>query len=146
MISYEMPRFGAIVGITSALFNLIICFLRRKGVEHGHQFYKNMSAKTCASLAAAISVVPLYFGLQTKELTLLTTLFYPLALRCFSDKLIQERFLPNWGRKGEFLAYILITFRMIQTFMFEDMSSTKAFTNMVNFYCQWNGVESRVYA
>jgi hypothetical protein len=59
----DIVRFGFIIGITATTFHAVLCLLRRLGKKKGYRFALNMGRKLAMILAAAVSALPLVYGL-----------------------------------------------------------------------------------
>ena len=56
-----------------------------------------------------ISALPI-LGLRNNEQVLLKLLFFPVAWRCFWQKIVNKRIVPRVERHGEILAYMTFSF------------------------------------
>ena len=66
--------------------------------------FRKLTTQMKAFIAAMISVIPLFIGLQDKEKNLMKLFFFPLAFRCLSNKTIEIGLVPR-PKHGDILAY-----------------------------------------
>ena len=100
----DAPRFGAAIGAATALFHIIVCLLKRLEKNLDKKSYRKLSSRMKAFIAAMVSVIPMYIGLQEKEKNLMKLFFFPLAFRCLSNKTIEIGLVPR-PNHGDILAY-----------------------------------------
>ena len=141
---YEIPRFGAAFGVAGALVQIVIWFLRRYAKKMGNKWPFKLSDKHAYFLAALLCSLPITFGLNAAELNLAKLLFFPLAWRCLSDKVLQKGLVPN-VRHGDIIVYMLVCFFCSYTFMMEKSSCPPALHKMVKSYCLEDRFEGRSY-
>ena len=122
----EIPRAGLVVGISSALFHLTMCFLRRLS-----KIYKLKLSKSKAALVSVLAAtIPLILGLQKSEITILKLIAYPLAFQCLTQKLLGLGLLPNIKR-GDILAYMIVTTPLVFCYINEG-GSGKSVQTMID--------------
>ena len=66
-----------------------------------------MNQRQASFIAGLISAIPLAFGFDAKEQNLLKLFIYPLALRCFGDKMLELGYLPTLPY-GSILSYMAV--------------------------------------
>ena len=120
-LKYAVPKFGATFGFAGAFFHLTICCLRRLGKRSGQKWFLNMSERKACFIAACACALPIVFGLQKSELNLAKLVFFPLAWRCISNKLLEVGFVPKF-KGGDVLAYMLVGFVVTYAYMLESSS------------------------
>jgi hypothetical protein len=139
----EIVRFGLTIGITAVTFHAVLCLLRRIGKSRGVRFALNMGRKLAMIIAAMVASLPLLYGLQAGELNLLKLIFYPLAFRCFVDKMIELGWLKTF-KHGDILAYVLVNLFVAFTYTQERQSCPPSLFNMVEVYSQMGKPEFRL--
>ena len=90
----EVPKFGVTLGVTAAFYHSIICLMKRMNKLIKDRQYLNLTKKSMCTLAAFMSGMFLSANLANGEKNLLKLLFYPLAFRCLSDKLLEIGLVP----------------------------------------------------
>ena len=143
-LRYDVPRFGVTFGLAAALFHLAICLLRRLGKRSGTKWPLKMSDVQAYFVAAFACSFPIVFGLQKNELSLVKLVFFPLAFRCITDKLLEAGILPKFVG-GDILGYMLVCCFCPYSYMLEYHSCPPAISRMIFTYCDENAWESRSY-
>ena len=99
-----------------------------------------------AFIAAMVSVIPLYFGLQDKEKNLMKLFFFPLAFRCLSNKTIEIGLIPR-PNHGDILAYgIFVWFMGFGTLIEWNSCSASIKQNIQKEVFQMRPAEMRSYS
>ena len=105
----EVPKFGVTLGVTAAVYHLIICLLKRLNKLSKDRRYRDITKRSMCTFAAFISGLFLSANLANGEKNLLKLLFYPLAFRCLSDKLLDIGLVPKF-KHGDIAVYMIFGF------------------------------------
>ena len=105
----EVPKFGVTLGVTAAFYHSMICLLKRTNKLFKDRQYLNLTKKSMCTLAAFMSGIFLSANLANGEKNLLKLLFYPLAFRCLSDKLLEIGLVPKF-KHGDIIMYMIVGF------------------------------------
>ena len=103
-----------------------------------------MTDQMASLIAAFISTLPLVVGLQPGELNLLKLLFFPLAFRCLSDKLMEIGLVPQF-KHGDIFFYMLCGVFCSYSYMVEHSSCPSGIYKMVDNYAKMTPFENRTY-
>ena len=105
----EVPKFGVTLGVTAAGYHLTMCLLKKMNKLTKDRRYKDLTKKSMCTMAAFISGLFLSANLANGEKNLLKLLFYPLAFRCLSDKLLDIGLVPQF-KHGDIVVYMIFGF------------------------------------
>ena len=125
-LGHHVPRFGLAISLSTVVFHLAMCVLRRLS----KQFRLRIPKSKAAFAAAILCTIPLKLGLQTAELKILKLLLYPLTFRCFVEKLLSLGVIPKI-RGGSILSYMIVTYVIAYCYVLEGRSG-KSFQKMID--------------
>lgn len=58
-------------------------------------------------IAGMFSSLPMAYIMNAKEQNIMKLFFFPLATRCFVDKMLQTGYLPEMKRHGDIVGYLI---------------------------------------
>jgi hypothetical protein len=127
----EIFRFGTVLGLTALTFSSVMCFLRRVGKWQGNQFAFRINSRQAYVIAAMIASLAMSHGLPENGQNLLKLVFYPLASRCFFNKLFELGYLKSFPG-GDILAYLISSWLVTFTYTMERHGLPNALHKMVD--------------
>jgi len=136
----NFPKFGLAFGMMSALFNLTLCIAERFKDKVA---LKPKTFKTVAFLIAGfISSLPINL-VSKQEQNLLRLFFYPLAWRCFYDKLKELGIVPK-VKHASVLFYMIHALHIGYTYTYEKQS-IGSLNGAIDSYTQFSRHSNRIF-
>ena len=93
-----------VAGISSALFHLTMCFLRRLS----NRYKLKLSKSKAAIVSVLAATMALVLGLQKGEIAIIKLIAYPLAFQCLCHKMLEIGLVPRMRTGGDILVYMLV--------------------------------------
>ncbi len=138
----SIPRYGLAVGLISGVFQLVLCLM--------HQIKKRVrteliNKQTAYLIAGLLSGVPMGLIMNNKEQNIMKLFFFPLACRCFVNKLLENGTIPTLKKHGDILGYVIVASVIGAVQITEKYSSSPTMYGMVQQYNQLTHSELKLF-
>ena len=118
----------------SAVFHFCICIFER--IKERIPLSPELAKFCVLFISGAISSLPMSL-LNSTEQNLLKLFFFPLAFRCFFDKMLELGFMPRL-KGGDIISYVLASSVIGYVWTYEKYSDSLSMSKAVDMYTQFS--------
>ncbi len=121
----DIPKFGFVIGLLSALFKLCKCIFNRPLFANIDQRVKVFISGMIASLALRLAT--------SSEVTMVKLLLYPRVIECIFQYLCEKGLIKKF-KHGDIFAYAAQVVMITASFIFEQDNLTPGFVRTIGTY------------